>query len=91
MILDKFCVNKALPELKCDGKCYLAQQLQAEKDKKDGESEYFFALDFGLYISSPTCFLAGVIETFFDVSHRFPTNEPFADAYCHAVDIPPKL
>lgn len=33
-IIANFCVNKSRPELKCDGKCYLAQQLQAEKEKR---------------------------------------------------------
>lgn len=33
-IAEYFCVNKDKPELSCDGKCYLAQQLAEEKDEK---------------------------------------------------------
>jgi hypothetical protein len=91
MILDKFCVNKALPELNCDGKCYLAQQLQAEKEKKNSESQHFFALDFGLYIPCPTLVLSGLFDEIVNSNRYFQTNELFADAYCHSVEIPPKI
>lgn len=90
-IVNKFCVNKGMPELQCDGKCYLAQQLQTEKEKKNGESQHFFALDFGLYIPCPTTILSGVSDGFFNANRYFPTNELFTDAYCHSVEIPPKI
>ena len=37
----KYCVNKAKPMLKCNGKCYLAKQLkiQEEQDKADFSKE----------------------------------------------------
>ena len=37
----KYCVNKAKPMLKCNGKCYLAKQLkiQEEQDKADFNKE----------------------------------------------------
>ena len=37
----KYCVNKARPMLKCNGKCYLAKQLkiQEEQDKADFNKE----------------------------------------------------
>ena len=34
-ITERYCVNKARPQLKCNGKCHLAKQLRkAEGDKK---------------------------------------------------------
>jgi hypothetical protein len=90
-IVDKFCINNGMPELQCDGKCYLAQQLQAEKEKKNGESQHFFALDFGLYIPCPTVVLSGLFDEIVNSNRYFPTTELFADAYCHSVEIPPKI
>lgn len=33
--VERFCVNKNMPELKCDGKCELAKMLQQEKSTPD--------------------------------------------------------
>ncbi|EIM78742.1 hypothetical protein A3SI_01691 [Nitritalea halalkaliphila LW7] len=48
-IIENFCVNKSQPELNCDGKCYLAQQLQAEKERQEQEQTHHFSTDFGQY------------------------------------------
>jgi hypothetical protein len=49
-IIENFCVNQSQPELKCDGKCYLAQQLKAEKEKQEQNSQHSFAMDFGQFV-----------------------------------------
>jgi hypothetical protein len=37
-IIEKYCVNKGMPELNCDGKCYLAQQLNKASDSDENNS-----------------------------------------------------
>ncbi|MDX2283459.1 MAG: hypothetical protein NW241_04820 [Bacteroidia bacterium] len=51
-IAEMFCVNKARPELKCDGKCYLAQQLrqQAEQEQTPGTAWPEMKQDFNLFV-----------------------------------------
>lgn len=34
-ITARFCVNKARPQLHCDGKCYFAKQLKKQQDRED--------------------------------------------------------
>jgi len=34
-ITARFCVNKARPQLHCDGKCYFAQQLKKQADREN--------------------------------------------------------
>jgi hypothetical protein len=55
-ITEKYCENKAIKEMKCNGKCYLAKQLKLQEDseksdltkknlpklKKTKEAKYFF-------------------------------------------------
>lgn len=41
-IIQNFCVNKDRPELKCDGKCYLAKQIKAaqQQDENEGTANF---------------------------------------------------
>jgi hypothetical protein len=34
MITARFCVNKARPQLHCDGKCYFAKQLKKQEERE---------------------------------------------------------
>ena len=34
LITARFCVNKARPELHCDGKCYFAKQLKKQEERE---------------------------------------------------------
>jgi hypothetical protein len=52
-IIENFCVNKDKPMMNCDGKCYLAQQMKAQKEKQDANSTHKFNSDFGVYIPAP--------------------------------------
>lgn len=38
-ITEKFCENKAKPELKCNGKCHLAKELQSLSQDTNSETE----------------------------------------------------
>ena len=35
-IIEKYCVNKDVPQLSCNGKCHLAKQLQTTRTNDDG-------------------------------------------------------
>ena len=37
-IIENLCVNKATPELKCNGKCYLMRQLAEQEHQKENSS-----------------------------------------------------
>lgn len=49
-IVENFCVNRDKPEMKCDGKCYLAQKIQEEKDRQESIPGLSFSKDFGVFI-----------------------------------------
>ncbi len=38
-IIENYCINKNRPQLHCDGKCYLAQKLQAAREKEENQSK----------------------------------------------------
>jgi hypothetical protein len=50
-IVENFCINKDKPMMNCDGKCYLSEQLKAQKEKQDANSIHKFTADFGVYIT----------------------------------------
>ena len=45
VIVEKYCVNKAKPELHCNGKCHLAQQLNLSQDSSDKGTTRAVVLD----------------------------------------------
>lgn len=49
-IIENFCVNKDKPELACDGKCYLMQKINEEKERQESLPAFTFNKDFGIYI-----------------------------------------
>ena len=38
-ITDKLCVNKAMPEMKCGGKCYLSKKLKEAEQQQSEQSQ----------------------------------------------------
>jgi hypothetical protein len=56
-ITEKFCENKAKPELQCNGKCHLAKELQLISSDRNTENETP-QLSFVLEIFSPLFFQA---------------------------------
>ena len=89
-IVDRFCVNKERPEMQCDGKCYLAKQLRAEKDKKERESQHHFSLDFGLYLFDPP-FVLEQVATGKSVERKFrPYRMAVSGRVAESFFVPPK-
>lgn len=42
-IIEQYCVNKNKPQLQCDGKCFLAQQLNQASDSNDTDANAFLS------------------------------------------------
>jgi hypothetical protein len=54
-ITEQFCVNKEKPELKCNGKCHLAKQLENEEEQTTSPSS-LKRIHLTLYFSEPIIF-----------------------------------
>jgi hypothetical protein len=89
-IVDRFCINKERPEMQCDGKCYLAKQLRAEKDKKDRESQHRFSLDFGLYLFNPPFALEQVAPGKYVAREFRPYRMAISGRVGESLFVPPK-
>ncbi|WP_439474140.1 hypothetical protein [Algoriphagus formosus] len=50
-IIENFCINKDKPELACDGKCFLMQKINEEKERQESLPAFTFNKDFGVFIS----------------------------------------
>lgn len=90
-IIENFCVNKSQPELKCDGKCYLAQQLKAEKEKQEQNSQHSFSLDFGQFVPSEKVLLLGTSSVYYEFSFSRPYIEPIPNIFSGDIDTPPRI
>lgn len=90
-IIENFCINKDKPMMNCDGKCYLAEQMRAQKEKQDANSIYKFSTDFGIYISVPD--LEQAYSRTFVSTNKLITaySEPFLTLLVREVIKPPKL
>lgn len=51
-IVENFCINKDKPELKCDGKCFLMQKINDEKERQESLPAFTFNKDFGVFITT---------------------------------------
>jgi len=49
-IIEQYCVNKNKPQLHCDGKCFLAEQLNKASDSKENNGDKFLSVVFELFI-----------------------------------------
>ncbi|WP_209332707.1 hypothetical protein [Lunatimonas salinarum] len=90
-IIENFCINKAQTELQCDGKCYLAQQLKAERDKRDQESQHTFSADFGQFIANTPFSLNVISFACIDNSHPGLQSTHFVSSFFASVETPPKI
>lgn len=90
-VIENFCVNKEKPELKCDGKCFLAQQLKAEKERQEKENTFKFSQDFGQFIIADTpSFLNQVFENH-GKEFLVLRSEDFKDFFSLKLHTPPKI
>lgn len=90
-IIENFCVNTDKPMMNCDGKCYLADQMRAQKEKQNANSTHKFSIDFGVYIPVPNVFQV-FSKPFFSINKLVVAYmEPFTSLLIHEVIKPPKL
>ena len=64
-IIETYCINKDRPELQCNGKCHLANQLQIADDENSSETAMYKVLHEAFY------------PLFFQLDKRLDTNEIF--------------
>jgi hypothetical protein len=58
-IIKNYCVNKDRPELKCDGKCFLAKRLKAAQEKEENDAVVSFVKNMiECFCSSPALLLS---------------------------------
>nr|WP_245405175.1 hypothetical protein [Algoriphagus sp. AGSA1] len=90
-IIENFCINKDKPMMNCDGKCYLAEQMKAQKEKQDANSTHKFAMDFGVYI--PASAVSQGFKRDFTLVGSFlaPYVEPYTVLLIREVVKPPKI
>lgn len=90
-IVENFCVNKDKPMMNCDGKCYLAQQMKAQKEKQDANSTHKFSVDFGVYVPTAPCKL--VFSRTASILSKLVTIylDPYTTLLIREVIKPPKL
>ncbi len=77
--------------MNCDGKCYLAEQMKAQKEKQDANSTHKFTMDFGVYI--PVSAVNQGFRREFSMISGFlaPYVEPFTVLLIREVIKPPKI
>ncbi|EIM74092.1 hypothetical protein A3SI_16627 [Nitritalea halalkaliphila LW7] len=90
-IIENFCVNTTQPELKCDGKCYLAQQLEAEKERQEQNKTHAFGMDFGQFIAPEQVPVLHLPVFLGEGSFSSLYIERIFSIFTGALDIPPKL
>jgi hypothetical protein len=91
-IIARFCVNKDKPAMKCDGKCFLAKQLEAEKERQAQQSTQQFQADFGQYVPARMgthifCPIVDIVENVADAVYQWPLYTQIFDS----IDTPPKV
>jgi hypothetical protein len=89
-IIENFCVNKDMPELKCDGKCYLADQIKAEKERQESTPAFIFNPDFGVYIPISTFSVFHPKNTIEPLAHKSFYQYWFGQTVSKEIEHPPK-
>jgi hypothetical protein len=90
-IVENFCINKDKPMMNCDGKCYLSEQLKAQKEKQDANSIHKFTADFGVYIPISKWKLVDIWPSDVILSHFSSYSDPFTFQLIREVIKPPKV
>ena len=90
-IIENFCINKDKSMMNCDGKCYLAQQLKAQKEKQEANSTHKFTADFGVYLPVSLWKLIDLFPFTADLRHTSSYCDPFTLQLIHEVIKPPKI
>ncbi|MBT2558524.1 hypothetical protein J7E24_12065 [Hymenobacter sp. ISL-91] len=89
-IMARYCVNRARPELKCNGKCHLAKQLRQAEDDSSKVPAGSVRLKFELVPAPARLVLAAPRRwPAAPVRYAAPAALPYADAPARGVFRPP--
>lgn len=73
--IEQFCENKDLPELNCDGKCYLSQMLRAKAAKEESKTMPVLEWqEFHLFFAGAVSLKKGPFEGFVIPGPYVPAN-----------------
>ncbi len=89
-IIDNFCVNTDRPELKCDGKCFLADQFKAQKERQESTPAFTFNQDFGVYIPNTPFEYAPLVNIQKSIEHSSFYKNQFLNFGNTEIDHPPQ-
>lgn len=74
-IIKVYCVNKNLPELHCDGKCYLAEKIAQSKENDENQAMNAFLTHFftseSINQNEDFCFISATVASFIKDSFNF--------------------
>ncbi len=92
VIVEKYCVNKAKPELHCNGKCHLAQQLNLSQDTSDKGTTRAVVLDsfIPLYFQN-THYEIPLVWTFNFKTENWKNAFRYQSRFCDIPYPPPKV
>lgn len=89
-IIDNFCVNTDRPELKCDGKCFLADQFKAQRERQESSPAFTFNQDFGIYIPNDPFTYTPLAITIRSIDHLGFYKMQFFNFRNTEIDHPPQ-
>ena len=89
-IIENFCINQDKPELKCDGKCFLAEKIQAEKERQESLPAFSFNKDFGVFVPTEASQDSLELTFKFFLEHQETYHIAFSQAATFSIDHPPK-
>lgn len=90
-IIETYCINKEKPELKCNGQCHLADQLNFSDDTNEGNYALIVEAFFPVYFQSTTLHIEGETYTKLKLKSRYNYILPFYNSPNYKISAPPKL
>lgn len=87
-IAEFLCINKDKPELKCNGKCYLAKQLKEASEEKEKNLPAITMKDYPIGIIAFIVFETSQTTTTI-TTNNFQYNNRYAFTYLNSVFHPP--
>ncbi len=92
-IVEKYCVNKERPQLKCNGKCYLAKKLQLQQQSEtENRNETILITEsfIPLYFQENDIDLNFFLFSLGDISHNWKNHTFYFLEVLSKIDPPPR-
>lgn len=90
-IIEKYCVNKEKPQLECNGKCHLTNQLALNNSDSEDSSPLFTFFDafYPVYFQKYNSNYNLKCDSFF-VKNKWNYNNQFSSVFYKEIDKPPR-